>query len=259
MRVLPNNIILNNRAKWRFSLNNEGKDPGNAKWSIPDGPDAGSISSDGTYTAPEVEGTYHVEASFEDSTLQATAEVHVAKQITHVSAEQIGSLAEQIYDVAFHEDITQFLDQLFEWLGIPVLNIKNDFKQIEDSLSSNRTLFTDIHLQGIAQGLQSGILIKLTSIIAYLNSKGVTTLETKVPLTIDYLTEKFSQINTQGELLASEVIPVLIITLTRERTKKNQKAVKDKIWGDYCLDPLQASLMVSGFLGSSTNVSGAKK
>jgi hypothetical protein len=182
-----------------------------------------------------------------DHTVRAAATVNVREQLASISAEQLAALAEQIYEISTQEDPAPFVEQLFNWLEIPTLNL-DDGERIKASFKAGLLFVLDIQLQSIAQCLQMRRLIKLDSVLAWLNSEGITTRDTQSPLTADYLAERFSQIGKGGTFTEKEVIPGLILALTRERTKRSNLQEKETIWGDRGLDSIQTTLLLYGFI-----------
>jgi hypothetical protein len=245
MKILPNEITLLPGKKWRFSINSEDKN-NKVVWSVLEGEKGGTISQEAIYNAPKAEGNYTIAASNETGS-QTKASIYVTEDTDRISIHQVAGLAEQIYNAIDQEEMEYCVSQLFEWLEIPVLSIDRGFEEIKSKQLSGELFVTDVLIQELAKGLLARHMITLDSMVKFLNDKGVTTIDTNLSLTVEYFTERFSSIRTEGPLTEYEVVPSLILALTQQRLKVN--SLKDGVWGDRLLDNLQSSLIIFGFLG----------
>jgi chitinase len=60
--ISPQSVDLPPGATQKFTSQVTGSNDTSVAWTLAEGQEAGTISSDGTYTAPAVAGTYHVVA-----------------------------------------------------------------------------------------------------------------------------------------------------------------------------------------------------
>jgi hypothetical protein len=179
------------------------------------------------------------------------------EKVTSVSAQQISALAEQIYCISTLEDPKMFVTQFFKWLNIPLLDT-SDGEQIVKSLEANRSFVLDAQLESIAQGLKSRMLVKLDSILAWLNAKGFRTNDSNISLDKNYLADKFTQMGNNGIFSLKEIIPGLIMALTHERSKICKTENNDAAWGDGGLDSIQITLLLLGFIKSALDPKSTK-
>lgn len=98
MRILPQLLTLPFGAQWSFTASDGEPIQANAtSWSILEGADGGTISSEGRYTAPNIAGTYRIVAARQEGRETATATVSVMPVPHSSTRESLAAMAEQIY------------------------------------------------------------------------------------------------------------------------------------------------------------------
>ncbi len=80
VHVVPDRVALKSGGTQTFTATVSGSENNDVKWSVQEGAAGGTVSANGSYTAPNVSGTFHVMArSAADPTRAGTATITVAQ------------------------------------------------------------------------------------------------------------------------------------------------------------------------------------
>ena len=158
--------------------------------------------------------------------------------------DQVDEVAALLYQ-GLSEDIelADYIEAIYEALGIPVLDPETEMDLIEDAIE-NQTPFTiKSHLDLIADALASGIHINLESFIAEMNREGFFALDSGGEVTLAYLSQNLAYLLDQNQIAPEENQIALVLALGRTRSGLLYGENQDPVWGDDLLDPLQSSLL----------------
>ena len=140
-------------------------------------------------------------------------------------------------------DLVSYIEEIYEALGIPVLNPETEMDQIETAIENQAPFTLESHLALIADALASGMTLNLASFITEINNQGFYALDSGGEVTLDYLSENIAYVSDQDELSPGEIQIALVLALGTARANTLYGEIKDPVWGDGLLDPLQSSLL----------------
>ena len=158
--------------------------------------------------------------------------------------DQVDEVAAVLYQgIVDSENVVDFVEDIYEALGIPVLDPETEMDQIEAAIE-NQTPFTlESHLELIADALASGVHITLESFIAEMNREGFFALDSGGAVTLAYLSQNLAYLLEQDQFAPDEGQIALVLALGRTRAGLLYGEALDPVWGDDLLDPLQSSLL----------------
>ena len=140
-------------------------------------------------------------------------------------------------------DLVSYLEAVYQALGIPVLDPETEMEQIETAIENQAPFTIESHLELIADALTSGMFINLESFITEINRQGFYDLINGGDVTLDYLSDNIAYVSDRDELSPGEIQIALVLALGTARANSYYGELKDPVWGDGLLDPLQSSLL----------------
>jgi len=140
-------------------------------------------------------------------------------------------------------NISGSIEEIYEALGIPVLDPETEMAQIETEIEKQSPFTLESRVTLISDALASGLTLNLESFIAEMNRDGFFALDTGGEVTQDYLSQNLSYLLDQNEYNPDEIQIALILALGRARASTLYGELPDPVWGDGLLDPLQSSLL----------------
>ena len=157
---------------------------------------------------------------------------------------QVDQVAAVLYQgISDGENVVSFVEEIYQALGIPVLNPETEMELIEEAIE-NQTPFTlESHLELIADALASGVHITLESFVAEMNRDGFYALDSGGEVTLEYLSQNLAYLLEQSQYAPEENQIALVLALGRTRSGLLYGENPDPVWGDDLLDPLQSSLL----------------
>ncbi|QRO02051.1 hypothetical protein JRI60_25090 [Archangium violaceum] len=165
--------------------------------------------------------------------------------------EGLDAYARRLYDLAEASDQGQAdaldaeLRRTFHFLGVPVVDSRQlPADELTQRLESPHPPAVDFELQLLAQGLRSGVVVSLESLLLELGDQGFKTRDPSASLTPEHLIEKLSPLVEKGDYTQAERPLALILALGRERARRSGVPPTNAVFGDDVLDPLQLTLFM---------------
>ncbi len=169
-----------------------------------------------------------------------------------VAASTLQGMAKAIYDqvqagIPFDGGDIGLIFSLF---GVAVISPTNEVA-FQQKITANLPFLLDFQADTIARKLNEQYLITLDSFIASLATQGATAKAPAGPLTRSYLTANLAPLMTQTNYSPAEVLPALVLALSRERNAHYPVANPDPVWGDGLLDSVQFHLLFTSITYSA--------
>jgi hypothetical protein len=179
---------------------------------------------------------------------QCTAAADIAIQGSEgdppLSFNDLCVVAEGLYDaVAEDAGVADTLAEIFEALGVPVLEAERDEAEVRARLAAGEPIVLDVQLQAMAGGFRNGSLVDLDSFFAAYSELGVSAENPPGPFTRAHLSGRLAHLVGKPEILPGELLPALVFALGHERASRLGGGSSDPVWGDPYLDPLQFALL----------------
>lgn len=171
------------------------------------------------------------------------------QQLQAVAAAVYGDLADG--KAASGDDVSA----LFGLFGVPTVPA-SDGDAFDAAVAGGDPFLLDFQADAMAQRLDDGMLVPVSSFIADLAEKGATD-QNGATLDEPELTAALAPLLDDDSYQAEQLLPALVLWLGQERATR-QKDLTDPVWGDGMLDPLQFNLLLIGMnLASQATASGA--
>jgi len=174
--------------------------------------------------------------------------------------DQVDEVAAVLYQAVIEGlNVSGLVEEIYEALGIPVLDPETEMDQIENAVNNQTPFALESQMELIANALASGMHLNLESFIAEINRLGFYALASGGEITRDYLSRNLAYLLEQSEYAPEEVQTALILALGRTRSGFLYGENLDPVWGDDLLDPLQSALLwnlldqVAAASGASTS------
>jgi hypothetical protein len=158
--------------------------------------------------------------------------------------DQVEDVAAALYQgLSDGSDLTGYIEEVYNALGIPVLDPETEFGLIETAIENQDPFALKPQMALIANALASGMHINLESFITEMNRNGFYALDTGGEVTLDFLSQNLSYLIDQNQYTPEENPIALVLALGNIRTGVLSEENLDPVWGDDLLDPLQSSLL----------------
>ncbi len=158
------------------------------------------------------------------------------------SALALEGVATKIYEaLAAGQDLAPYISGVMTAFGVPPLG-EADLAVAKARLSSGLPLFFTPQASEMADAFNDGGFISLDSFIAAANDRGATQKGTSLPLSRDYLTEKFSAYTGKTQYATGQVLPAFILALGKARAAHLSATSPEAASEAALLDPLQRGL-----------------